>query len=166
MYRAKSPLRRACLLGAVNGFLIGGTIIMLIIYWQEYRQKTLESAWTSTGSYPLLSDLLPAPWFVVLLYSILVFAASSCLAHKFFTDRIKSGTLLWQVITFCAVVGGILLPLIVDGISSIYTTGSYMYERDISRSSVITFLVILMGAMSFTYLYTKLIQLLQPRPYK
>jgi hypothetical protein len=88
---------RACILGAINGVLFGGTAEILREMYNDYQWRRITEESERLGlSPPLMGDSLH--WWAIPLWATVFFILTSLFVHKFWANRVKSPILLWQII--------------------------------------------------------------------
>lgn len=106
---------RACVLGALNGLMIGVIASTIIRIYTDYEAINILR---EIPNDPMLAHFLrtvdPIWYGVITGLCIPLFALASFIIHSYFLQRLKSIAVLWQCIGLLGIAGGLLLLLAAD----------------------------------------------------
>lgn len=127
---ASYSIWRACLLGALNGLVIGCTAEVIRQAHGDYQNRFMVADFESQGmSPPLMVDMIR--WWAIPFTVTIAFIIVAVFVHRFWAARLKSCLLIWEIIGVGGViVSGILWqPILATGPPD----GSFSIIRDIRR---------------------------------
>ena len=121
---------RACLLGALNGLVIGCTAEFIRQAYGDYQNRLMVADFESQGmSPPLMVDMIR--WWAIPFTVTIGFIVVALIVYRFWAARLKSCLLIWEIIGVIGViVSGILWQLI---LATGPPAGSFSIIRDIRR---------------------------------